>query len=73
MNANTKEFFLKTLYAVAGLVIVSFISFLNSNPLMFGGSTAIIVGILSVIEQQFFPSGTTDNPPSAPAAPTASS
>ena len=59
MNSNLKEFLLKTAYAVAGLILVSFIGFLNSNPAMFGASTAIIVGICSVVEQEFFPSSTT--------------
>lgn len=57
MNSNWKEFLLKTGYAIAGLVISSLIPFLNANPTTLGASTAIIVGVLAVIEQSFFASG----------------
>jgi hypothetical protein len=56
MNENLKEFLLKTGYAVAGLIVSSLVPFLNANPATLGSATAIIVGILSVVEQEFFPS-----------------
>lgn len=56
MNPNLKEFLLKTGYAVVGLVISSLVVFLHTNPDIFGASTAIIVGICSVVEALYFPS-----------------
>lgn len=56
MNQNLKEFILKFLYSVAGLLVASAIPFVNSNAALFGGSAAIIVAVLAVIEQSFFPS-----------------
>ena len=68
MSENIKEFLLKLLYTVIGLLLSSAVSFLHANDAVFGTSTAVIVGILSVVEQVWFqtPESSDTIPPAAP-------
>jgi len=52
------EFLKKTLFAIGGLVVASLVSFLNSNPTLFGSVTVLVTGILSALEAQIWPSVT---------------
>jgi hypothetical protein len=55
MSPILKQFLLKLVYALVGCGIATTIAFLSSNPLLFGGSTALIVALLTALEEYLFP------------------
>lgn len=73
MSQNLKEFLLKSAYTLGGLELSNLIGFLHANPTVFGASTIIIVGIASVVEQEFFPASDTNTSTGTPTPPAATS